>query len=226
MDVGARLQSFQKHLSQMQKPTRVQLPLLGEPATAPPPPVKEPSGIFKVGVSSLSRVCWLAAPAGTGYPGDSDLREIPPRGRAPATRAPGNPPGSGREALRGSSRCHPRARASSRAKCPRHSWPLLSTGSTCGPQLAGSGRAQGRKCPPLPAPCVDLGRNGWGGGGFSGAPTNIPCLFRGKRTPHPQAGSRARGAQRASTRGPGGDTPGPPPRPCVQRDGSSWCLCP
>lgn len=66
-----------------------------------------------MGVSSLSRVCWLAAPAGTGCPGDSDLREIPPQEAGPLPHGP-------QETLRGAGgrRCEAQADATPERRPP------------------------------------------------------------------------------------------------------------
>lgn len=171
--------SFQKHSLRCRNQQGYNCPFLG--SLPRPPPVKEPSGIFKV-LSSLSRVCWLAAPAGQDTLVTVTAGDPPPEA--------GPPPHGPQETLRGAGGRHceaqadatPGARGLPSPKCPRHSWPCHtgSTWSTAGGQWL-SPRPE---VPPIASSLCGPGEERvGGGGGFSGAPTNIPCLFRGKRTP-------------------------------------------
>lgn len=224
MDVGARLQSFQKHLSQMQKPTRGQPLLPGEPATCPHSRCRNRQGSSRWGCPVYQGCAGCLPRLRQGAPVTVTW------GRSPPPEAGALTHGS-QETLRGAGGrlCDAQDATPERGPPPaqRHSWPLLLAGSACGPGPAGSDQAQGWKCPRrrwLPVWT-------WGAGGQEevaslAPPANIPRLFRGRRSPGPRAGSRAREAQRACIWGPGGTAPSPPPRPCIQSDGSSWCLCP
>lgn len=128
---------------------------------------------------------WLPR-LGLGYPGDSSWRS---QRQGPCHTGPGKPSAGRREGgLRGSRRCHPRARSPSSAPSARDTLGLCCPQGARGPQLAGSGRAQGRKCPP-PSSLCGPGEDGWGRRWLLRCPTSIPCLFRGKRTPHPKLGA-------------------------------------